>query len=155
MIVDSTVLIALGNLGKIQLINNCKIPEKVLEEISHDPTKNALLHLTYQKVIPSKNSQKKSLNILGDKFESGDSDIVAILIDIPSSIIATDDRRLRNVCRALGGKVTGTLGIIMNALKEEKISKKEALALISTLHNIGFRMSLELYQTIKEKIERM
>ena len=43
----------------------------------------------------------------------------------------------------------------MNALKEEKISKKEKPSLIRTLHKIGFRMSLELYQTIKEKIERM
>jgi len=93
------------------------------------------------------------LKILGDKYETGDSDIVALLIDSPSSIIATDDKRLRNVCRALGGKVTGTLGILINSVKKQNISKEEALMILDKFNKIGFRMSLELYNTVREKIE--
>ena len=154
MIVDSTVLISLGNIGKIELINNCIIPDKVLKEITNEPAKNALLTLKFQKVIPLQNTIEQSLKILGDKYETGDSDIVALLIDSPSSIIATDDKRLRNVCRALGGKVTGTLGILINSVKKQNISKEEALMILDKLNEIGFRMSLELYNTVREKIEQ-
>ncbi|MBD3254420.1 MAG: hypothetical protein GF383_04965 [Candidatus Lokiarchaeota archaeon] len=117
MIVDSTILISLDNLGKIELINNCLIPDKVLNEITNEPAKSAGLTLKFQKVIPSEKSIKQSLKILGDTNETRDSDIVALLIDSSSSIIATDDKGLRNVCRALGGKVTGTLGILINSVK--------------------------------------
>ena len=154
MIVDSTVLISLGNLSKIELIQNCKNPENVLKEITNEPAKSALLTLNFQKVIPSKNSIEQALNILGDKNETGDSDIIALLIDSPSAIIATDDKRLRNVCRALGGKVTGTLGILIHSVKKHKISKKEALEVLNKLNTIGFRMSLELYNSVKERIEQ-
>ncbi|HUX99848.1 MAG TPA: DUF3368 domain-containing protein [Candidatus Deferrimicrobium sp.] len=155
MIVNSTVLISLGNLGKLELITNCQIPEKVLKEITNEPVKSALLNLNFQKVVPSKESIAKALKLLGDRNESGDSDIVAFLLDFPSSIIATDDKRLRNICRALGGKVTGTFGILINSVKKGTISKDEALNILDKLNNIGFRMSLELYKTVKEKIERV
>ncbi|TFF63394.1 MAG: DUF3368 domain-containing protein [Promethearchaeota archaeon] len=58
-----------------------------------------------------------------------------------------DVKKIRNVYRVLGGKVTGTLGILINSLKEKSISKKEALELLRKLNNFGSRMSLELYET--------
>ena len=125
-----------------------------MKEITNEPAKSALLTLNFQKVIPLQNTIEQSLKILGDKYETGDSDLVALLIDSPSSIIATDDKRLRNVCRALGGKVTGTLGILINSVKKQKISKEEALAILDNLNTIGFRMSLELYNSVREKIEQ-
>lgn len=51
MIVDSTVLISLGNLGKIELINKCIIPENVLKEITNEPAKSALLTLNLTKYL--------------------------------------------------------------------------------------------------------
>lgn len=155
MIVDSTFLITLANLGKIELIEGAIIPEKVLEEILNEPAKSALLTLNFQKISPSIKSRKLSMTILGDTYESGDNDIVALLIDFSSSLIATDDRRIRNVCRSLGGKITGTLGILINSVKEKKITKNEALQLVKRLDKIGFRMSLELYKTVKQKIKRL
>ncbi|HEY0088046.1 MAG TPA: DUF3368 domain-containing protein [Candidatus Lokiarchaeia archaeon] len=154
MIVDSTVLISLGNLGKIELIKDCIIPENVLKEITNEPAKSALLTLSFQKVAPSKKSSEKSLSLLGDKYESGDPDIIALLLDFPSSLIASNDKRLRSICRALGEKVTGTLGILINSVKKYNISKEEALMILDKLNKMGFRMSLELYKTIREIIEQ-
>jgi len=45
MIVDSTVLISLGNLGKIELIKDCIIPENVLKEITNEPAKSTFLNV--------------------------------------------------------------------------------------------------------------
>ncbi|MFO8018563.1 MAG: hypothetical protein R6U96_08005 [Promethearchaeia archaeon] len=59
------------------------------------------------------------------------------------------------MCRALGGKVTDTFGILINSVKKQKISKDEAMAILDNLNTIGFRMSLELYKTVKGKIEQL
>lgn len=50
--------------------------------------------------------RKKALPILEDKKETGDSDVIATVLELKDVVIATDDRRLRNVCKTLGVKVT-------------------------------------------------
>ncbi len=69
IIVDSTVLIALGNIGRIDLLPKCIIPEKVLEEITKEPTKSAIRK--FRIFTPSENSRRKALEILGDEEETG------------------------------------------------------------------------------------
>ncbi|RLI76232.1 hypothetical protein DRP05_13245 [Archaeoglobales archaeon] len=155
MIVDSTVLISLGNIGKLDLLSECVIPEKVIKEVTKEPAKSALNSLKFRLIIPSTKSRRKALEILGDEEETGDSDVVAALIENPHYVVATDDRRIRNVCKALGGKVTGTLGIVIHSAKTGKIAKSEALEIVKQLDASGFRMSLELYEKVKEILDRI
>jgi predicted nucleic acid-binding protein len=69
------------------------------------------------KVIkPPEELRKKALFILSDKEETGDSDVIATVLELKDVVIATDDRRLRKVCKILGAKVTGTIGIIVDAV---------------------------------------
>lgn len=155
MIIDSTVLISFGLIGRLALIEECKIPRLVFNEIETESIKNTLIEPKFSIIIPSEKSRRQAMEILGDLFETGDSDIVALLLDFPHSIIATDDKRLRSVCKALGGKITGTLGLLIQSAKQEKISKKEALDLLRNLNSTGFRMSLELYEKVKSKLNKI
>ncbi len=63
MIVDSMILISLGNLGKIELITDCIIPEKVLKEITNEPAKSALLNLKYHVRLFKNNYLNDLLNL--------------------------------------------------------------------------------------------
>jgi len=54
-----------------------------------------------------------------------------------------------------GRKVTGTLGIVIHSVRIGMISKKEALEILRMLDKTGFRMSLELYEKVKEIIEKI
>ncbi len=155
MIVNSTVIIALGNIGKLDLLRpfSLLIPEKVIAEITKEPAKSELKKLGFKTIVPGENARKRAMEILQDSVESGDTDIVATLLENPSEVVATDDRRLRVVCRSLGGKVTGTLGIVIYSAKVGRISKKEAYEVLKMLDKTGFRMSLELYEKVREIIE--
>ena len=157
MILNSTVIIALGNINRLDLLNPFQllIPEKVLEEITKGPAKIELEKLDFKIVAPGNDTRRKATEILQDDAESGDTDVVATLIEHPSEPVATDDRRLRAVCRSLGGKVTGTLGIVIHSVRIGMISKKEALEILRMLDKTGFRMSLELYEKVKEIIEKI
>ena len=109
----------------------------------------------FKRISPTQKSKKRALEILGDENETGDSDVVALLLDSPHSMVATDDKRLRTVCRALGGKITGTLGILIHAVKMGKLMKSEAFKILKELNQTGFRMSIELYENVKEKINEI
>jgi predicted nucleic acid-binding protein len=102
------------------------IPERVVAEITKEPAKSELEKLDFRIVVPGSDARKRAMEILQDSVESGDSDVVAALLENPTEVVATDDRRLRVVCRSLGGKVTGTLGIVIHSVKIGRISKKEA-----------------------------
>jgi len=43
---------------------------------------------------------------------------------------------------------------LINSVKKYNISKEEALMILDKLNKMGFRMSLELYKTIREIIEQ-
>ncbi|MHA1379183.1 MAG: DUF3368 domain-containing protein [Candidatus Helarchaeota archaeon] len=155
MIIDSTVILSLGLIGKLELIQDIEIPKRVFDEIQTESIKKKLNEQKFKIITPTKKSRLKALEILGDTSETGDSDIVASLFDLPNSIIATDDKRIRSVCRILGGKITGTLGILIHSVKNNKLSKSEAFEILKKLHSTGFRMSLELYEEVRNKISRL
>ena len=155
MIIDSTILISLGLIERLELLEACEIPGLVFDEIKTESIKTTLTKLKFPIISPTEKSKHQALEILGDLLETGDSDIVASLLDFPRSVIATDDKRLRTVCKALGGKVTGTLGILIQSAITGKISKNEALNLLKKLNATGFRMSLELYEKIRSKINEI
>ena len=150
IIVNSTVLIALGNIGRLDLLPECIIPEKVREEVTKEPARSAIGKIRI--FTPSDRSRRMALEVLGDDEETGDSDVVAALLDLDHAV-ATDDRRLRNVCRALGGRVTGTLGILIHSVREGKVTRDEALKILKQLDTTGFMMSVELYDKVREILE--
>lgn len=156
IIVDSTVLISLSNIDRLDLIpeNKLLIPEKVLKEITEEPTKKTLTGLDERVAIPKEDAKRRALKILGDEKETGDSNVLALFLDYPEYIVATDDKRLRNVCRALGARVTGTLGFIIYSVETGKLAKDEAIKLLRELDAMGFRMSIGLYEKAREIIEK-
>jgi predicted nucleic acid-binding protein len=155
MIVDSTVLISLGLINQLDLIDTFKIPKKVYEEIETEFIKAILIKRDFKIINPSINSKRRALKILGDKFETGDSDLIAILLELPNSLIATDDKRLRNVCRSLGGRITGTLGILIYSVEKGKISKNKGIEILKNLDQTGFRISIELFNKVSTKIREI
>ena len=95
---------------------------------------------------PNSEMRKKALAILGDQEETGDSDLIATALERADVVIATDDRRLRTVCKVLGAKVTGTLGIIVDAVQHGVLSEEEGKELLKKLDASGFRMTVALYE---------
>ncbi len=148
---------SLSNVERLDLIpeNKLLIPEKVLKEITEEPTKKTLTGLDERVAIPKEGTKRRSLKILGDEKETGDSDVLALFLDYPEYTVATDDKRLRNVCRALGARVTGTLGFIIYSVETGKLDKDESIKLLRELDATGSRMSIDLYEKVREIIEKL
>ncbi|RCV64903.1 putative nucleic acid-binding protein, contains PIN domain [Methanophagales archaeon] len=80
------------------------------------------------------------------RFYSHYSDVIATVLELKDVVIATDDRRLRKVCKILGAKVTGTIGIIVDAVLHGPLTEEEGKELLKKLDYSGFQMNVALYE---------
>ncbi len=132
------VIIALSTVKQVELFRwRGLIPEKLVEELSKEPARNALAYLLREGkaevMKPLEEMRKRAISILGDKEETGDSDVIATVLEVKDVVIATDDRRLRNICKILGAKVTGTIGIIVGAVRHCSLTEEEGKELLKKL----------------------
>lgn len=68
-------------------------------------------------------------------------------------IVVTDDKRARYICRKLGVRVTGTLGLIEFAKKNSVISKEEALELLARLPSTSLYITPELLEEAQTRVK--
>jgi hypothetical protein len=99
------------------------------------------------RVIKIKNKElKKALNVVLDE---GESESIVLALEHSVDLILLDDYQAREFARTYGLKITGTVGILMKAKKEGKItSLKEGL---EKLRENGFWLSNNLHiRVLKE-----
>ncbi|MFQ5816209.1 MAG: hypothetical protein ACE5G7_06905, partial [Candidatus Hydrothermarchaeaceae archaeon] len=83
------------------------------------------------------------------KAEAG---LISYALDKDVELILLDDDAAREVARALGLAVRGSVGVLIEALKKDKISKKRALEMLDGLTNVMY-LSSEVYKTARNSIE--
>lgn len=69
-------------------------------------------------------------------------------------IVVTDDKRARHICKRLGVKVTGTLGLIEFAKRNDVISKEEALELLGRIPSTSLHITPELLEEAQARIRQ-
>jgi len=90
---------------------------------------------------------KKSLMLELDEEES---EAIVLALEVNSELLLIDDYDGREIARALGLKVTGTIGVLLKAKFQGKITNlKEEL---EKLKKTGFWLSDELYKRILEEV---
>jgi len=72
----------------------------------------------------------------------GEASTIALALEIDNSIAILDDLKARKLAKKLNMKMTGTLGVIINAKKRNIISSTNEV--LDKLKNTGFRISKEL-----------
>ena len=70
---------------------------------------------------------------------AGEKEVLALGIEVPAAVVILDDRLGRLHASALKLTVTGTLGILLRAKREGRISRVEPL--LEHLDRLGFRLS--------------
>lgn len=68
--------------------------------------------------------------------------------------VVSDDRRVRTVTRGLGATVTGTVGVVVRAVEDGRLTADEAKTLVRRLDGGGLHMTAELRERARELIEK-
>jgi predicted nucleic acid-binding protein len=155
IILNSSPLIFLSRLNYLNQFvespDNFYIPQSVADEIKakSDPSSQ-----TVQVLINSGNLQIRAsklitlVNSLNQRLGKGESEAIALAIELNTDYVLLDDSTARREARRLGLNIKGTLAVIKKLSKEGKISIESLDELYQQLIKIEFRVKKSLFDQI-------
>lgn len=95
---------------------------------------------------------RKSLQLLqaASGLDDGESEAIILADELKSDVLIMDERKDRKVAQKLGIKITGTVGVLLQAYSETMISSDEIKAYLDRLKNSNIRLSESLIQKALE-----
>lgn len=164
--VDATTLIALGTTDELGLLESFDgtlvVLPAVRDEVTTEPARTALQRLLIRSAVLStfpgtEADLEGAQEVLGESDWNADVWLIAAVMTHSGSdkgvAIVSDDRRVRTVSRGLGARVTGTLGVVVRAVREERLKRSDAKALVRRLDEHGLHMTAELRERADQLID--
>lgn len=146
VIVNSTPIIILSEIGRLSLLNNLFdnviIPDAVYNEIKvkHDSVyRQLLLAMNWIKVCKVEKSSNLSFKA---RLHAGEIEVIKLGVINPDSLLILDDNSAKKTAKAFGLKVTGTLGILIQAKEKNIIDNVKPY--IDKMLKAGFYVSSEI-----------
>ena len=147
---DSTTLIILFDLNRIELLSNLFpkiiIPSAVYDEISVKRVIELPAFISVQKA-----QDTDVLKSLKQLLDLGESEAIALALELESKLII-DEKKGRKIAMRQGLEIIGLLGIVYLNIKKGFISKEEAKGFLDEALNHGYRISQQLIDGMFERI---
>nr|MDO8119598.1 DUF3368 domain-containing protein [Candidatus Sigynarchaeota archaeon] len=161
--INASPLIYLGKLGLLEhlpklyntIITNSVVKNELLADSS--APEHTALQIAFSSWLTLKDPEDAVL--LGRleqlNIHAGEAGVIALAQESKSqNILIIDDLNARDISRTLGIRVMGTLGMLLEFLKEELITSEEAKQKLKLLvDTTTFRISTKLYSNVLEKLE--
>ncbi len=155
IILNSSPLIFLSKLGYlnqfIESSDNFYIPQSVADEVGakSDPASQNVQALINTGSLHVRASNLTTLtNSLNQRLSKGESEAIALGIELNADYVLLDDSTARREARRLGLTIKGTLAIIKKLSKDGKISIESLDGLYQKLIEIEFRVKRSLFDQI-------
>jgi len=155
VISDTSVITNLAAIGQLQLLsqlyNQVTIPEAVYRELADidPPVPGSLEVQTAPWIEVRQVTNYKVVKYLMNEvwLDPGESEAIALALELNAELLLIDERRGRAEADRLGVRITGLLGILVEAKRKNLIVAVKPLldALIATSE---FRVSSALYKQI-------
>lgn len=150
IIVNSTPLIVLGNIGYLWILKEMYgeiiIPRAVYDEVTvhNDVASNLLKSERWIKVDDSVVGADRKM--YRARLHAGEVEVMILAQEQAADMVIIDDNEAKKTAKYLGLNVTGTLGVLMTARKKDMISSLEEV--LEKLENVGFYIGDELKENI-------
>jgi predicted nucleic acid-binding protein len=131
--------------------DNFYLPQTVEIEINakHDQSSDDINRLINHQRLYVKDIKLLSLaNRLNDRLGRGESEAIALGIELQSDYIILDDFAARKAAMRLGLNVKGTLAVIRKLQLEGKINISNLNLLYQRIKEINFRVKREIFDSI-------
>ena len=147
VIADTSCLIVLSKIGRLHLLKDIfskiSITKEVYQEFS-----DALPEWIQVEEIKDSERQR----ILELDLDKGEASSIALGLEHEESLLLIDEKKGRRIAKDLGLKVTGTLGVLIQAKINGQLDS--LIDEIDKLKKVEFRMSEGLVQKILETYEK-
>lgn len=153
VIVNSTPLIVLSDIGELDLLKNLYseiyIPQAVFDEVTAkaDSACQAIKNSDWIHIAKIKDQSQK--RIYQAKLHDGEVEVMILAQEEPKAdLVILDDNAAKKTAKFLGLKVTGSLGVILKAKKENHISN--VMPLVNKMLANGFYIAQEVVDLVKK-----
>lgn len=156
VLVDSSTLIALAKIGKLNIFENvfgeiC-ITAKIREEIlGTESPETEVFREAINKWIRVINYEGDAAELRKYGLDSGEASL--FLAAHKEDRLVLDEANARRFAESRGLRFTGLIGLLAAAVKTNKLAKENALETLNALAKSDFRISIELYLWALERIE--
>lgn len=137
VIADTSCFIALSRTGGLHLLQelygSVLTTPVVIEEFGSTLP-------DWVKVIEPKDEMRQRMLMLN--LDRGEASAITLALEVPGCVLIIDERNGRNVAKALGLSVTGTLGMLVKAKRSGLIPGLRPW--LSRFREAGFRYSVDL-----------
>lgn len=146
--VNTSVLIALGNLGYLKLVNalfdELIIAESVFEEIRDSEVLEQVSELVDGgSAVVVKSGGGYLQRMLELNLGKGEAETMALALETEADVVMLDDLKARRLARRFRLKVIGTLGIVKSLIDAELVKETPEI-LCERLIEQGFWIDREL-----------
>jgi predicted nucleic acid-binding protein len=143
---DSSPIIGLSMINRLYLLrklyNEIIIPTAVYQEITeagdHAPGSREVKESNWIKVKPLVNTALASQ--LPKKLDRGESEAIALSLELFADLLVIDERRGRNVAKLMGLNIVGVGGILVKA-KEAGLASEVKPLIDELINGTPFRIS--------------
>ncbi|MEL6613563.1 MAG: DUF3368 domain-containing protein [Bacteroidota bacterium] len=136
IVTDSSPLIALGRIGHLSLLpkvlGNIIAPEAVIREIGSRP------YWLDERVVEN----RPLVRALRGRLDAGESEVIALAIEVSASAALLDERRARRVATEFGVPVLGTVGMLLRAKRQGLLQAVQPV--LDALDEADFRLAPRL-----------
>jgi predicted nucleic acid-binding protein len=144
IIADTRCIILLDKIGELKLLNALFGTIIITEEIAKEF--GLPLPEWFNIIEPN---DKKYQSIIENSIDKGEASAIALALELDDSLLIIDDLKGRKLALQLGIKITGTIGIIVEAKNAGIV--KAVRPLITKIKKTNFRISEELEKQILDK----
>lgn len=149
---NASALINLAKIGKLELLRQLYdeliIPEAVWHEVvvegAEQPGADEVKTADWIKTQTVTNRQL--VRALQQELDAGESEAIALTLEIDASLLLMDERIGRETASYLGLHYIGLIGVLIEAKHKELIGKIKPY--LDALRKAGFRISNELYARV-------
>ncbi len=152
---NTTPLIALSWLGQLHLFPTLfgiiHIPQAVYDEIQLNPEAVGAAELRsvpWLTVYPVQDTLAVSL--LLDQLDAGESEAIILAHELQAGLLLMDERRGRRRAMQVGLPVVGTLGVLIQARRQDSIGPLRPL--LDRLKQLPFYMTEKLYEDVLRQV---
>lgn len=171
--VDASAFITLAEIGRegllLELDGEVVVPQAVADEIRDDPAASALdagADTGELRIVDSDGVQatgegnerlERAAAHLGygpiDDGWNGDVALLALGLGTDAAVVVTDDGPLRQACKALGVTVSGSIGVLVAAVRRDDLAPEEAKDALVAMDGTGARLSASLVRRAERLID--
>ncbi|WP_226004149.1 hypothetical protein [Natrinema salinisoli] len=89
----------------------------------------------------------------GDPNWTGDVALLGMALERTDAIVVTDDKPLRDTCKALSIPVSGSIAILVRAVERDAVTVDDANDTLLAMDEVGARLSASLLRRAERLLE--